>query len=119
MSKIKPGDLKHRPLIEQSVRTPDGQGGHSVSWDELGYVWAKAHEMSPRERFYRGENQHTQGMTFTIRQKQAFAIPGTQQSDTLRITHRGQYFRVIGISQNKYDSDFFDVACELWGATTS
>ena len=29
-------------------------------WAELAKAWAKVVEQSPRERFYRGENAHTQ-----------------------------------------------------------
>ena len=42
----------------------DGQGGYVTTWAELAKAWAKVVEQSPRERFYRGENAHTQGMTF-------------------------------------------------------
>ncbi len=118
MSRIHAGELKHKLLIGQETSAPDGQGGFSTTWATLGDPWAKAKESTPSSRFYRGEDQHTQGVTFTIRQKQPFALD-TRLSDKYRITHRGQYFRVLGISQNQYDTDFYDIACELWGATTA
>ena len=113
------GELKHRITIQENQRVADGQGGFSSNWVELGKVWAKAVEQSPRERFYRGEEQHTQGFTFTVRQNQSFLVPNSQKSDRLRIVHRGNYFRISGISQNKYDLDFYDVNAELFGSVVT
>ena len=88
-----------------------------TTWSQLANAWAKVVEQSPRERFYRGENAHTQGMTFTIRQPQTFSLD-TQSCDKLKITHRGRDFRIVGISQNKYNLDFYDISAEQWGAVT-
>ena len=109
------GELKHRIRFEQNQKISDGQGGFDSNWAELDKLWAKAVEQSPRERFYRGEEQHTQGFIFTIRQNQAITIPATRDSSNLRIVHRGQTFRITGISQDKYDLDFYNITAELWG----
>ena len=109
------GELKHRIIFEQNQKVSDGQGGFDSNWVELDKLWAKAVEQSPRERFYRGEDQHTQSFTFTIRQNQAIVIPATRNSADLRIVHRSQYFRITGISQDKYDLDFYNISAELWG----
>ena len=109
------GELKHRIRFEQNQKISDGQGGFDSNWVELDKLWAKAVEQSPRERFYRGEEQHTQGIIFTIRQNQAITIPATRDSSNLRIVHRGQTFRITGISQDKYDLDFYNITAELWG----
>ena len=109
------GELKHRIVIEQVAKTSDGQGGYTSVWSTLASVWAKAVEQSERERFYRGENQHTQGYTFTIRQNQAVTVPATRDSDNIRIVHRNEYYRITGISRRNDDLDFYDIKAELWG----
>ena len=83
----------------------DGQGGFVTTWSQLANAWAKATEQTPRERFYRGEDAHTQGVTFTIRQPQTFTLD-TRTSDKLKIVHRGIDFRIVGISRNKFNLDF-------------
>jgi SPP1 family predicted phage head-tail adaptor len=113
------GKLRHRLTIAENQKVSDGQGGFVSDWVELGKVWADAKPMTPRERFYRGEEQHTQGMTFTVRQNQSFLVPNSQKSDKLRIEHRGNYFRVIGIAQDQYNLDFYIVSAELFGATVT
>ena len=45
-----------------------------TTWSQLANAWAKGTEQTPRERFYRGEDAHTQGVTFTIRQPQTFTL---------------------------------------------
>lgn len=57
------GELKHRITIQQCTKASDGQGGFTSTWSTLVSVWSKATPQSERERFYRGENQHTQGYT--------------------------------------------------------
>ena len=109
------GELKHRITFWQESNASDGQGGFVTTWSQLANAWAKVVEQSPRERFYRGEEQHTQGFIFTIRQNQAITIPATRDSSNLRIVHRGQTFRITGISQDKYDLDFYNITAELWG----
>lgn len=109
------GELKHRITIQQCTKASDGQGGFTSTWSTLVSVWSKAIPQSERERFYRGENQHTQAYTFTIRQNQAVTVPATRDSDNIRIVHRNEIYRITGISRNKDDLDFYDIKAELWG----
>lgn len=109
------GELKHRITIEQCTKASDGQGGFTSAWSTLVSVWSKATPQSERERFYRGENQHTQGYTFTIRQNQAVTVPSTRDSDNIRIVHRNEYYRITGISRRNDDLDFYEIKAELWG----
>ena len=34
-------DLRHRVLIQAPTRTPDGQGGSTVTWADVATVWAQ------------------------------------------------------------------------------
>ena len=42
----------------------------------------------------------------------------TRTSDKLKIVHRGIDFRIVGISRNKFNLDFYDISVEQWGAVT-
>jgi len=111
------GELKHRVTFWQESNVSDGQGGYVTTWSQLANAWAKATEQTPRERFYRGEDAHTQGVTFTIRQPQTFTLD-TRTSDKLKIVHRGIDYRIVGIGRNKFNLDFYDISAEQWGAVT-
>lgn len=123
MTVINIGDLKHRIAIAVESNTADGNGGFDTTWAALGSCWAKAASHSKvgvsatQVNFNRGELDHTERFVFSIRQKQLFTLD-TRLSDKYRISHRSQYFRVLGISQNMYNLDFYDITAELWGATT-
>lgn len=121
---ISAGELKHRITIDVEDNVSDGQGGYETDWAPLGNAWAAASgsskigQSSVKNAVVHGQDTHTERMSFSIRQKQAFTLD-TRLSDQYRISHRGQYFRVLGISQHKYDLDFYSITCELWGATTT
>lgn len=117
------GELKHRVAFWQEQNISDGQGGYATTWLELAKAWAKVDDRSTvgasslRERFYRGEDAHTQTVIFTIRQPQTFTLD-TRTSDKLKILHRGIDYRIVGIGRNKHNLDFYDISAELWGAVT-
>ena len=121
---ISAGELKHRITIGLESNVSDGQGGYVTTWTTLGNAWAAASgaakigQSSVRSAFVHGQETHSERISFSIRQKQTFSLD-TRLSDKYRISHRGQYFRVLGISQHKYDLDFYSITCELWGATTT
>ena len=117
------GELKHRTTFWHESDGSDGQGGFVTTWSQLANAWAKVDERSTvgtssvRERFYRGEDAHTQTLIFTIRQPQTFTLD-TRTCDKLKIVHRGIDFRIVGISRNKFNLDFYDISAEQWGAVT-
>lgn len=37
---MRPGDLRHRLTLQQAVRTDDGGGGASETWQTLAVLWA-------------------------------------------------------------------------------
>jgi len=121
---ISAGELKHRIAIQAESNTADGQGGFVTTWTSLGNAWAAASgaakigQSSIKNEMVHGQDTHTERISFSIRQKQTFSLD-TRVSDKYRISHRGQYFRVLGISQHQYDLDFYSITCELWGATTT
>ncbi len=121
---ISAGELKHRIVVQSESNASDGQGGFVTTWAALGSAWAAASgaakigQSSVKNAFIHGQETHSERISFSIRQKQTFSLD-TRLSDKYRISHRGQYFRVLGISQHKYDLDFYSITCELWGATTT
>lgn len=49
MSVIRISDLAHRAALEREVRTSDGGGGASVTWELVAEVWAAIMPVSGRE----------------------------------------------------------------------
>lgn len=114
---IAAGHLKHRLLFEGQQRTEDDFGGKSSEWVELGYVWAGTLNVGPsRDRFFRGEIEHTEDVRFIIRSRQAFALD-ERVADRYRLTYRGRLYKVSTITPHKLDLDYLDVSCVIWGAT--
>ena len=83
---ISAGELKHRITIDVESNTSDGQGGYVTAWASLGSAWAKAENKSIADKFNRGQSTHTEGLIFSIRQKQTFSLD-TRLSDKYRISH--------------------------------
>lgn len=42
--------LNRKLVLERPVRQPDGAGGHSLSWEPLGTLWAEISASNGRER---------------------------------------------------------------------
>lgn len=49
---IKIGQLRHRIELQQMSTTPDGQGGHIVSWATIDTLWAYIEPSSGAERLF-------------------------------------------------------------------
>lgn len=43
------GKLRDRVLIQSPVRTPDGQGGFVLTWQDVDTVWATVRQLAGRE----------------------------------------------------------------------
>lgn len=50
MSTVKIADLRHRVLVEEPVRTPDGGGGAIQTWSPIAEVWAAIRPLNGSER---------------------------------------------------------------------
>lgn len=46
------GDLRHRITFEKLLRTSDGQGGWTESWEKVADCWAKIELKPAKERFF-------------------------------------------------------------------
>lgn len=44
------GDLRHKVAIQEEVRTPDGGGGHTISWSTVFEGWSAIDPASSYER---------------------------------------------------------------------
>jgi len=61
LGKIKTSDLKCRIDIKRKTETPDGMGGHTISYTTFASVWAKIENWKGREN-YRAER--TEGLVY-------------------------------------------------------
>lgn len=49
MKRPRIGMLRHRVVLEQETRTPDGGGGASLAWSTVTEVWASIEPIAGRE----------------------------------------------------------------------
>lgn len=62
MTRVPAGALRHRLVLEEAVRTPDGGGGVTVAWSPVAMLWAGIESGSGSEGYaadgLRGEASH-------------------------------------------------------------
>lgn len=46
---MRAGKLRNRLTLQQPVRTPDGQGGFTLTWTDVATVWADIRQLAGRE----------------------------------------------------------------------
>lgn len=84
------GELTERITIQQTTRTPDGQGSFTETWVDVATVWAKAWTVSSTES--------TQGMQTTMIRVQKFAIRyRSVLKPYWRLKWGTRYFSITGV----------------------
>tara|TARA_R110000868_G_scaffold244926_2_gene501394 strand:+ start:4911 stop:5234 length:324 start_codon:yes stop_codon:yes gene_type:complete len=63
------GSLRERVMIERPVRVGDGTGGESVSWTELGEVWAEVASLAGSEVTQAERDEARGSYTVTMRHR--------------------------------------------------
>lgn len=64
-----PGELDRLLSLRRPVRTPDGMGGATVTYETVARLWAKVRPMSGRERFAAAQIQAESTYVITIRRR--------------------------------------------------
>lgn len=54
VTKFRPGNLRHRLVLEQLAETSDGGGGFTQSWTEVAELWAAIRPISGSEQVESG-----------------------------------------------------------------
>lgn len=63
------GRLRHRLILEQSVPTPDGGGGVTLTWVQVAQIWGALEPLSGRERVEAGRIAGRHMYDITIRHR--------------------------------------------------
>jgi len=61
---VKSGALRSRLTLQRPVRTPDGQGGFTLTWQNVATVWAQITPLAGRE--YMFAEQLATGLTHQV-----------------------------------------------------
>ncbi|MEM7303626.1 MAG: phage head closure protein [Pseudomonadota bacterium] len=67
---VDPGGLRHRLILEQRTDTPDGAGGITESWTELGRIWGRVSPVSPSSGTTEDQVQETMRHRVIVRFRQ-------------------------------------------------
>ena len=54
---IEPGEFRTHAVLEQAVRSPDGQGGFTVAWADRGRLFVKIEPVGAARRFEADQSQ--------------------------------------------------------------
>lgn len=70
---IEPGRLRHELALEACAAAPDGMGGHSEVWSEVGTVFASIEPVAAASRFGAGQTLETATHRITMRAREGVA----------------------------------------------
>lgn len=70
---IDPGALRHEMSLQVPDTTPDGSGGHDVTWLEVATVFGLIEPVSQESRFAAGQTREANTHRITIRRRNEVA----------------------------------------------
>lgn len=92
-----PPVLNRKLVLERPVRSPDGAGGFTQSWEALGTLWASVKSGSGRERAAAFATVSTVGFRITVRAA-PFGAPSRPTADQ-RFREGGRVFRIQAVTE--------------------
>lgn len=102
---IRPGDLRHRVVLEEAARTPDGGGGAIEAWQEITTLWAAISPVSGQERARHEAVEATFTHIITLRYR-----PGVQPD--MRLRKDSRIFNIRAIRNLKEANRWLQCLCE-------
>lgn len=106
-----PGELDRLLTLKRPVRTPDGMGGASVSYQTVTCLRAKVRPMSGRERVTASQIDTESSYVITIRRRQDI-----HESDVLEDSSGRFNIQFIGREPR---APYWDLQCSLSGRSAS
>ncbi len=102
--------LRHRLTLQQEVKTPDGAGGYTRSWQDVGDLWAEITAVSGksiygRERLYGGQLQSEISHKIVIRYRSTV-------STSMRLVFDGRIFNIRAISNVNENDEILELLVE-------
>lgn len=98
------GQLKDRVTIQNYVRTPDGYGGYTETWQDIATVWANIKPLRGREFFQAQQIQSEVTHKITIRYRNDI-------DETCRVKYNGQIFDIKSIIDIDNRHRFLELMC--------
>jgi SPP1 family predicted phage head-tail adaptor len=89
VSQVRIGDLRHRITFQTQVRTADGMGGFTLSWQDVDTVWAYVRPVSSKERLFAQRIEYQRSHEVIIRYK-------TGIDNSMRFVFEGRVFQIKG-----------------------
>ncbi|UWQ15578.1 head-tail adaptor protein [Aliiroseovarius sp. M344] len=90
-------NLNRKLILEEPVRSPDGAGGFSQTWQALGQVWAEIKPGTGRERAAGFATVSTISFRITVRAAPE-AAPSRPQPDH-RFRAGSRIFRILAVTE--------------------
>lgn len=87
---IDPGAFRHELALEAATLTPDGSGGHAVSWSEVATLFARIEPVSAVSRFGAAQTLETVTHRVTMRHRQGIA-------SGMRLGRLGRAFEIVTV----------------------
>lgn len=87
---IDPGAFRHELALEVATLTPDGSGGHVVSWNEVATLFARIEPVSAASRFGADQTLETVTHRVTMRHRQGIA-------SGMRLSRLGRAFEIVTV----------------------
>ena len=91
---IKIGQLRHRVELQQVSTTPDGQGGHTTSWNTIDTLWAYIEPSNGAERLFAQKIEANYDHKIYIRN-----YPGINEK--MRFFFNNRYFHVKAVMREE------------------
>lgn len=98
------GELRHRLVLEERVATPDGLGGETESWLEIGRPWGRIEPASGAERLVGDQLEARVTHNITVRYR-----AGVTPAHRLRMDTR--VFEVLSVTNRFERSAWLECQC--------
>src|SRR6056297_971252 len=96
--------LNKRLVLEGPVRAPDGAGGFSEQWQELGAIWAEVAPRTGRERGGEAVSLSATGFRITVRAAPQGAPSRPRAGQRFR--DGGRLFRIEAVTERDAQARF-------------
>lgn len=105
-----PSSLTRRLVLEQRENQPDGSGGFSVAWQELGTIWASVSPQMGREDFVAGQ-VHARIRYKIVVRSAPFGAPSRPRPDQ-RFREGDRIFNILAVADAGPDGKYLEVYSE-------
>lgn len=107
---IQPGRLDQRVVLQEELRSPDGQGGYTLVWITVAILWAAVTPVSGREIVHSDQLQPRDLYRVTIRNRKGITTAH-------RLLWQGQILDVVSAIDPGPRAPFREIEAELGGPT--